>query len=862
MLSELHQQAAKLGCQCQECPLRDAGSPPVLATSLKRRKKYKLAIVGEGPGPQEVEKGRFFAGASGEYIERTCNKYGVVRESIHHTNATLCRPGKAFTPKEWTKILNCCKPRLLKELKRVGAPQLLAFGKRALQCTTGKSEISDWMGANLETLPEFEGRKVVATFHPAHVMRPDGRQYSPMVQIHIGRAWAFAEKKLKPWKWCKIITEPDLEAGKALESILKSKEPVGLDIEDVDGLMMAVGVANRKVAVSLPFHGYYAKGREWVRPLTEWKWGKRCLSLFKRIVESNIPKVYQNGIYDIGGFRKLGWNPRNWAFDTLYAHAVVAPAMRHKLSMIACIEFHADRWKDEFAAGTDSKGAEAFRNRRSIELRIYNAKDAYMTVLLYYALKKRIDDFHNGEALLDGYMRRGEIALRMKEVGIKVDRSKFRKHRKVLRRRMYTAHVDLMTVASKFGWNPPFRLRKRGEDLRRYRSRLQQYKAATTNIFNPRAKSSTDKLFFHHLGVQIRSYTKSGKPQLNQKYLTELVTHPNVVVQHAARALLRYRRFQKLLRTYIDGLPLTDEDTVHPTPNVHGAKTFRFSYQDPNMQNIPKPKMKGKKVVAPGLRDIFVAHDKGWIVAGDYSQIELRVLATLAEDKKLIEWYAAGIDVHAKNAQELFGLTQTPSKQQRDLAKRFVYGLNYGGSAGTVWSSLVVDFPHLTLMQIERLMERWYALHPAIRRWQNNQLAFVRKNRYSVAPLTDHRVYFIGRPEATKVYNYPIQHTAADIINVALEKVDARIDWETTFLLLQVHDELVLSCGPREADVIEAFNTLHEEMRAVLKINGVEMPCPIDVKIGKDYGSCREVSNVKELRKAMRAIRKSGSLAA
>jgi len=134
-------------------------------------------------------------------------------------------------------------------------------------------------------------------------------------------------------------------------------------------------------------------------------------------------------------------------------------------------------------------------------------------------------------------------------------------------------------------------------------------------LYNPNATRDNNKLFFKHLGVQPRKWSeKTGAPSLDEKQLTELVVHPNKLVALAARTLLRYRRWTKMKTTYIDGLELDAHSVVHPTWNVHGARTLRWSSQDPNFQNIPKPvvvktKSGSKKVIRPGLRDLFVGFE-------------------------------------------------------------------------------------------------------------------------------------------------------------------------------------------------------------------------------------------------------------
>jgi uracil-DNA glycosylase family 4 len=855
-LPNRHAAAEKLGCLCATCPLKDADAGPILPASLKARRPATLAVVAERPGRSEIEKIRWFAGDSGIFIERVCRRYNIPDGRLHFSNVTLCARKKEPSPADYRKAIECCRPRLVKELKRVRVSQILAYGKWAQWCFTGKAKVSDWMGAQLEPIEEWRDSGVtgvVSTFQPAHVIRPDGRQYQPVTAIHTARAYAFATGKLKAWKWPRIITEPGKEAVAALKKILKQKKPVALDLEDYGDAtaptIMAMGVGTTTLAVSLPCHGYFAKGGEWVAPIEEWPHGNACKRLYRKIVEDpKIKKVYQHGQHDILGLESLGWKPKNYHFDTLIAHAIVAPAMRHKLSLIACIEFHAPRWKDVFAAGTDAKGAEAFKNRRSLELRDYNAKDCIMTVLLYTPLSKRVRDLHRGKEIFAGYMRRANIAISMRRRGIPVDKKRQTYHHKILWRRRGTAKRELQLIAEQFGLHQPFRAIRKRERRDKYVERKREW-YKEHKLFNPNANAQVGKLFFDKLHVRVRKYTKTGAASLDKSYLTDLVAHPNILVQTCARALLRFRRYQKLDRTYVSGLPIARDGCVHPTTNVTGAKTQRFSSSDPNMQNVPLPKKKGKRVIAPGLRDMFIAHDGGFMLAADYSQIEVRISALFAQDPKLLEWYARGVDVHRQNAQELFGdaykrASQAERDNMRYLAKRFIYGLGYGGGAHTIWSTLVIDFPFLTIEAVERIMERWYALHPRIRDWQNSELKFARQHGYTEIPLNEHRIYHIGKPEATKVYNWPIQGSAAHVINEAIERVYAKIGEE---LVLQVHDELVASTV-RPLHVAKVFQ---KEMPVTLEHEGESVHIPIDIKVGRDYGNCVEVDGMDELERVI-----------
>jgi DNA polymerase-1 len=219
------------------------------------------------------------------------------------------------------------------------------------------------------------------------------------------------------------------------------------------------------------------------------------------------------------------------------------------------------------------------------------------------------------------------------------------------------------------------------------------------------------------------------------------------------------------------------------------------------------------------------------IIEADYSQLELRIVALLAGDEELLEWYAQGIDVHLRNAAGLFS-TDKPTKKQRDLAKRFVYGCNYGGEAGTIWASLAPKFPGLTLTDVTRMMTRWKMQRLPITRWQKGLLKNAYRNDYVEAPLSGRREYFHGQPEVTKILNYPIQATAADVIDAALPKVWHSLRQIQSWVLFQVHDSLVAETPHVE----ECKKRMARHMTKTVRLNGRACKFPIDFKVGKSWG--------------------------
>jgi uracil-DNA glycosylase family 4 len=701
---------------CASCPLK--GSVQVPPTIVRHP---ELIICGEAPGANEVIQGKPFIGDSGDLLDGALEHFGIPRARLHITNAMLCRPRFAG---DIDKALAACQPRLERELKASSCNTVLALGGWALKTLTNHRGIFDWAGAPLSGLAN---KTVLPTIHPAYVLRPEGRLSAPLLYTHIGRAWELAHGRLPLWKWPKILIEPTEEALEALRSL--RGQHIGFDTETRGkdprtSLAMAVGFAGENIAISLPCERYVAKHGEVVQGLDELgKLGRALRAECKLLLEDEgTPKVLQNGQYDIFVAERQGWAVYGYSFDTLLASAVALPGGRHDLSVMACLEFWGPRWKSEFHVTADAKGLDAFVKRAPEELRLYNAKDAWMTLALERPLSLRLEETHHGVELHAAYLNAASIALEMKRRGVKVDVSKFARHRKRIQKARAKMARELLRIALRFGYRSAprsdtwrrisRRLRReqwrkkqletciqagaingKGEalkaTLRTTRRRLAHIRTEKKRflkrfrlpVFNPNSKAHLDDLFFKHLRAIPTTFSKkTHRASLNEELLSRLLVHPNPILARAARALLFYRRAAKLLSTFIDGLPLDEGHVVHPTWNVYGARTMRWSAQDPNVMNIPRPVIKRRKsgeeyVARRGLRDLFVGHNGNTVVEGDYKQIELRVIAQLAGDEILIEGYQHGADMHELNARGIFGIAPSAAvtKTQRDLAKTFVY---------------------------------------------------------------------------------------------------------------------------------------------------------------------------------------------
>jgi len=772
--------AEALGAKCSECPLKGQAQ---LAPLTNHRPK--LVIVGEVPGAREIETNTPLAGAAGYALKQSLRKCKFPLSDIYKTNAILCQPpqGRKLKGKEWNKALECCRPRLEAELVPFKGLPILALGNRAMQSITGKAKVSGWWGAPHTALPPFHASVVMPSMHPSAALQKPG--LLPVLDVFVSRACALARRQPLTWQWGNIYTQEDDAAIRAALRILASGEPVGVDVETagVDPLtspLITIGVSTADTAVN-----------------TMWPPKNEQLGQFiLDILASDAVKVMHNGQHDALTLQHNDITLGGRHFDTMLAHSIVAPEVPHDLGFVACVEFPANRWKTEFRVEGDVKGSERFTAANADELKEYNAKDAMMTVRLHARLKKHLDNTHKGWGLFNHAMEMYFVAMNMRDGGAKIDVAAVAAHKQVLEGKMAEQAATFQNLTKDLPVQPRIGVGGAHPDLK--------------------------KFFYGTLGVQPKFFSKeTGEPSLDVNALERIVADESPQIKEFARPLLAYRKAHKLVSTYVNNLELDVGNYLHIEWKLHGTVTGRWS-SSPNFQNWPK-----------AMRNMVIPRrDKGWIVQADYSQLELRIMAILANDEKLLEWYANNEDVHTKTAQALFG-TQSVTKAQRNMAKTIEYGFNYNISddVTTVWRALVVNCPDLTMAQVKKMRETWFKEHPAIAKWQLEQIRKAEESKYVEEPISGRREYFHdSRVDPNKVLNFPVQGFAGTLMNRAVVDCAKGVDWSQHFIIAQVHDALYIDT----TDVPYVAGLLKRTMEQEIELNGAKMKFPIDLQVSKN----------------------------
>lgn len=321
--------------------------------------------------------------------------------------------------------------------------------------------------------------------------------------------------------------------------------------------------------------------------------------------------------------------------------------------------------------------------------------------------------------------------------------------------------------------------------------------------------------------------TQTGKRSTAASALEELLGQHPIIDR-----ILTYRELTKLKSTYLDPLPkLIHPKTgrLHTRFNQTGTATGRLSSVDPNLQNIPVRTEIGSRIrkafrAAPGMK----------LVVADYSQIELRVLAHLSGDENLIQVFREGRDIHTQTAAWMFGLE--PDKvgaEQRRAAKTINFGVLYGMSAHRLSNELSIPYA-----EAENFIERYFASYPKVRAWIERVLAAARQNGYVETMFgrrrfvtdLDSRIRSVREAAERMAFNMPVQGTAADLIKLAMVKLQPELEPLEAHLVLQVHDELLVEAPADRAEAVAGV--VREVMQQAWAL---EVPLEVGIGIGENW---------------------------
>ena len=529
---------------------------------------------------------------------------------------------------------------------------------------------------------------------------------------------------------------------------------------------------------------------------------------FKPLFESEtIEKIGQNIKYDLKVLSKYGISIKGKLFDTMIAHYLINPDMRHNMDVLSetYLKYSPKSIEDLIgkparSAGGKGKNQLSMRDVALEEIKEYAAEDADIT----YQLKQ------NFSPILD----KAETKKLFDEIEIPL--------------------IPVLAAMELEGINldVPF-LKSMSVDMALESNALEQkiYETAGEKFNLASPKQLGDILFDKlKIGGAKQKKTKTGQYATGEEILSYLEKDNPII-----KDILDWRQMVKLQSTYIDALPNQVDATtgrVHTDYMQTVAATGRLSSNNPNLQNIPIRTERGRLI-----RKAFIARDENYtLVSADYSQIELRIIAALSGEENMIKAFQNNEDIHRSTAAKVFNVPlDEVTKEQRSNAKTVNFGIIYGVSAFGLSNQT-----SLSRKESAELIDAYYATYPKLKSYMSNQVDFARENGY-VQTVLGRRRYLKDINSANMMVksgaernavNAPIQGSAADIIKIAMINIHKKLiseNWKSK-MLLQVHDELVFDVHNSELEKIKPM--IKYEMENAFKM---DVPLEVEIGVGKNW---------------------------
>ena len=512
---------------------------------------------------------------------------------------------------------------------------------------------------------------------------------------------------------------------------------------------------------------------------------QKIVDRFRPVFENReIMKVGQNIKYDMLVLANYGVQLQGPLFDTMVAHYVLQPELRHNMDYLAEIYLNYQTIHIEELIGPKGKNQGNMRDLPPASVYEYACEDADVTLKLKNKLEKELDENNVRKLFEEIEMPLIPVLAYMERNGVRID-------------------TEALKETSRH-----FTLR-----MKQIEEEVYQLAGTEFNIASP--KQVGEVLFDRLKIVEKAKKTKTGQYVTSEEVLESLRGKHEVVGK-----ILEHRGLKKLLGTYIDALPqLINPETgrIHTSFNQTVTATGRLSSSNPNLQNIPIRNEDGKEI-----RKAFIPDDGCIFFSADYSQIELRIMAHLSGDPHMIEAFQKGQDIHAATAAKIYKVPlEEVTREQRSKAKTANFGIIYGISVFGLAERLNVD-----RKEAKELIDGYFENYPHVKEYMDESIRIARKRGYIetifkrkryLPDINSRNAVVRGYAERNAI-NAPIQGSAADIIKVAMVRIYQRFLKEgiQSKMILQVHDELNFSVLPEEQEKVKQI--VIEEMESAYKM--------------------------------------------
>lgn len=511
----------------------------------------------------------------------------------------------------------------------------------------------------------------------------------------------------------------------------------------------------------------------------------KIVNIFKPAFENpDSLKIGQNIKYDLNVLARYGVTLQGKMFDTMIAHYVLQPELRHGMDYLAEVYLNYETIKIEELIGPKGKKQGNMRDLPPVEVYKYACEDADVTLKLKHVLEKELVKNGVKELFEEIEMPLVPVLAYMERTGVRIDPEALKETSRHFTARMNQIEKEVYQLA--------------GMEF---------------NIASP--KQVGEVLFDRLKIVEKAKKTKTGQYVTSEEVLESLKGKHEIVEK-----ILEHRGLKKLLGTYIDALPqLINPATgrIHTSFNQTVTATGRLSSSNPNLQNIPIRNEDGKEI-----RKAFIPDEGCEFFSADYSQIELRIMAHLSGDPHMIEAFQKGQDIHAATAAKIYKVKlEDVTREQRSKAKTANFGIIYGISVFGLAERLNVD-----RKEAKELIDGYFENYPRVKAYMDESIRLAREKGYIetifkrkryLPDINSKNAVVRGYAERNAI-NAPIQGSAADIIKVAMIRIYRRFQEEgiRSKMILQVHDELNFSVLPEEKEKVQQI--VISEMEAAYKM--------------------------------------------
>ncbi len=525
------------------------------------------------------------------------------------------------------------------------------------------------------------------------------------------------------------------------------------------------------------------------------------LNEFKDLFESeDIEKIAHNLKYDLAVVQNYGLTIRGRLFDTMIAHYLIQPDMRHNMDLLAETYLGYKPVSIETLIGKKGKNQKNMRDLDPSEVFEYACEDADITFQLKKLFEEKLKETNTEKLFWEIEMPLLPVLEKMEREGVNLDVNALEDFSKEL-------ETDLVKLES---------------DIK---------EMAGFSDFNLDSPKQLGEVLFEKMDIDVKAKkTKTGQYSTSEDTLSKMVGKHDIF-----EIILEYRSLKKLKSTYVDALPLLiadDTKRIHTSYMQTVAATGRLSSVNPNLQNIPIRTEKGRFI-----RKAFIPRNENFtLLAADYSQIELRIIAALSGDEGMIEAFVNKHDIHSATASKVFDVPmEEVTREMRSKAKMVNFGIIYGISAFGLGQRLSIP-----RKEAKEIIDSYFAKYPKIKSYMDEAIVQAKANGYvetllgrrrNLKDINSSNAIVRGHAERNAI-NAPIQGTAADVIKIAMINVlkEMKVKKLNSRMLLQVHDELVFDVDKNEIEVMEKL--VKDNMENAVKI---VVPLEVEMNTGDNW---------------------------